>query len=52
MSNRRDFLKATASGLMGGMLPVSLVRLASAQEGGPDFTFAYISDSHIQNIKG
>lgn len=52
MSNRRDFLKATTSGLIAGMLPVSLIRLASAQEGGPDFTFAYISDSHIQQIKG
>jgi 3',5'-cyclic AMP phosphodiesterase CpdA len=52
MSNRRDFLKATASGLIAGMLPVSLVRLASAQTGGPEFTFAYISDSHIQHIKG
>lgn len=52
MSNRRDFLKATASGVIAGMLPVSLVRLASAQTGGPEFTFAYISDSHIQHIKG
>jgi len=52
LSGRRDFLKATTSGLIAGMLPVSLVRLASADEHGTDFTFAYISDSHIQHIKG
>lgn len=52
INGRRDFLKATTSGLIAGMLPVSLVRIAGADEGGPDFTFAYISDSHIQNIKG
>jgi 3',5'-cyclic-AMP phosphodiesterase len=52
MNNRRAFLKATTTGLIAGMLPVSLVRLASAQDDGSDFTFAYISDSHIQQIKG
>ena len=52
LSGRRDFLRATTSGLIAGMLPVSLVRLASADEHGTDFTFAYISDSHIQHIKG
>ncbi len=52
MKNRRDFLKATTTGLIAGMLPVSLIRLASGQDSGPDFTFAYISDSHIQQIKG
>jgi 3',5'-cyclic-AMP phosphodiesterase len=49
---RRDFLKATTSGLIAGMLPVSLVRLAGATEMGEDFTFAYISDAHLQQIKG
>lgn len=52
MKNRREFLKATSSGLIAGMLPVSLVRLASAADDGTEFTFAYISDSHIQQIKG
>jgi len=52
ISNRRDFLKSTSTGLIAGMLPVSLVRLSYAQDDGPDFTFAYISDSHIQHIKG
>jgi 3',5'-cyclic AMP phosphodiesterase CpdA len=52
LNGRRDFLRATTSGLIAGMLPVSLVRLASADEHGTDFTFAYISDSHIQHIKG
>jgi predicted MPP superfamily phosphohydrolase len=52
INDRRDFLKTSASGLIAGMLPVSLVRLSYAQDGGPDFTFAYISDSHIQQIRG
>jgi len=52
INSRRDFLKTSASGLIAGMLPVSLVRLSYSQEYGPDFTFAYISDSHIQHIKG
>jgi len=52
INNRRDFLKTTATGVIAGMLPVSLVRLAWGKEGGPDFTFAYISDAHIQHIKG
>ena len=52
VNNRRDFLKTTMSGVIAGMLPVSLVRISYGKEGGPDFTFAYISDSHIQQIKG
>jgi 3',5'-cyclic AMP phosphodiesterase CpdA len=52
LQDRRDFLKATTSGLIAGMLPVSLVRLAAAAQGEPGFSFAYISDSHIQHIKG
>ena len=52
LKGRRDFLKATTSGLIAGMLPVSLVRLAGAKEMGGDFTFAYISDAHLQHIKG
>ena len=48
---RRDFVKIGSSSLIAGCLPVSMVQLAFAgkQE---DFTFAYISDSHIQHIKG
>ena len=52
VNSRRDFLKTTGSGLIAGMLPVSMVRLAHGQDSEQDFTFAYISDSHIQHIKG
>jgi len=52
INNRRDFLKTTATGMIAGMLPVSMVRLAGAAPNEPDFTFAYISDAHIQHIKG
>ena len=51
LTGRRDFLKATTTGVIAGMLPVSLVRLAGASEH-EGFTFAYISDAHIQHIKG
>jgi 3',5'-cyclic-AMP phosphodiesterase len=50
---RRSVMAAGAAGLAGTLttLPISMVRLAF---GGTrdDFTFTYISDSHIQQIKG
>ena len=48
---RREFVKMGSTSLIAGCLPVSMVNLAF---GGtrPDFNFAYISDSHIQHIKG
>jgi len=51
--NRRAFLKATGAGLMAAAFPLSLVKLAFGGHGpAEDFTFGYISDSHIQQIKG
>jgi 3',5'-cyclic-AMP phosphodiesterase len=44
--NRRDFLKT------GGALPVSLVEIAFGKDSDRNFTFAFISDSHITQIKG
>jgi 3',5'-cyclic-AMP phosphodiesterase len=49
--SRRDFLKRAGALGIGGLLPMSLVRLTFANAS-QDFTFAYISDSHIQHIKG
>jgi len=48
---RREFVKLGSTSLIAGCLPVSMVKLAfgDAKE---DFSFAYISDSHIQHIKG
>lgn len=51
MTNRRSFLKTGGASLIAGMLPVTLVRLAFAKPN-QDFSFAYISDAHIQQIKG
>jgi 3',5'-cyclic-AMP phosphodiesterase len=51
MANRRSFLKTSSAGLIGAALPVSILKLAFANPG-DDFTFAYISDSHIQHIEG
>lgn len=48
---RRDFVKIGSSSLIAGCLPVSMVQLAFAGEQ-ENFTFAYVSDSHIQHIKG
>jgi 3',5'-cyclic AMP phosphodiesterase CpdA len=48
---RRSFLKGMGAIAAGGTLPLSLVELAFA-DSSLNFTFAYISDSHIQHIKG
>ena len=50
-NNRRSFLKRTTGAAIAGVMPVSLIKIAGAQPS-DDFTFAYISDSHIQQIKG
>jgi 3',5'-cyclic AMP phosphodiesterase CpdA len=49
--NRRDFLKNAGLLTAGSVLPMSLVELAFA-DAEQNFSFAYISDSHIQHIKG
>lgn len=49
--NRRNFIKQSSSAVIAGVLPVSLIKIAAAQPA-DDFTFAYISDSHIQQIRG
>jgi 3',5'-cyclic AMP phosphodiesterase CpdA len=54
MSNnysRRSFLKTAGSIAVVGALPVTMVELAFAAPS-QNFTFAYISDSHIQHIRG
>lgn len=48
---RRSFLKGMGALAAIGTLPMSLVELAFADPR-KNFTFAYISDSHIQHIKG
>ncbi|MFI3118833.1 MAG: twin-arginine translocation signal domain-containing protein, partial [Methylococcaceae bacterium] len=49
--SRRHFLKTGGALALGSTLPLSLVELAFA-EPSQNFTFAYISDSHIQHING
>ncbi|MGR9071830.1 MAG: metallophosphoesterase [Gammaproteobacteria bacterium] len=49
--SRRDFLKQTGLLALGGALPIGLVELAFA-DARQNFSFAYISDAHIQQIKG
>ncbi|HEY8519829.1 MAG TPA: metallophosphoesterase [Gammaproteobacteria bacterium] len=49
--DRRRFLKSASAAGIGGLLPMSLVRLSFGQEN-DSFTFGYISDSHIQQIRG
>jgi 3',5'-cyclic-AMP phosphodiesterase len=50
-NSRRNFIKTTGALAFGATLPISLVELAFANTS-ENFTFAYISDSHIQHIKG
>jgi len=49
--DRRGFLKGCGGSLLAGALPVSLVEMAFAKSS-ENFTFAYISDAHIQHIRG
>ncbi len=49
--SRRNFIKSAGTLALGSTLPISLVELAFA-ESSQNFSFAYISDAHIQQIKG
>ena len=49
--NRRSFLKSAGTLVAASALPVSLIELAFAEPAG-NFSFAYISDAHIQHIGG
>src|SRR5690606_25801551 len=49
--DRRSFLKTSTVSLGATVLPLTMVELAFAKSS-ENFTFAYISDSHIQQIKG
>jgi len=48
---RRGFLKGAGTAALASVLPMSTVELAFADKS-KNFTFAYISDSHLQHIKG
>ena len=48
---RRGILKGGGAAAIAGIMPFSLIRMAGAQDG-EDFTIGYISDSHIQQIRG
>jgi len=50
-STRRDFIRMTGAAAAASILPVSVVELAFADQA-QNFTFAHISDAHIQHIKG
>ncbi len=50
-TTRRDFLKTSGTVAAASLLPLSVVELAFA-DASKNFTFAYISDSHIQHIAG
>lgn len=49
---RRQFFQNAGALLAGGVLPISLIEVAFGKNQPENFTFAYISDSHIQHIKG
>lgn len=50
-SSRRDFLKSAGIAAAAAALPMSVVKVASAHQT-ESFTFAHISDAHIQHIHG
>ncbi len=47
---RRDFLKNSAALMAASILPINLVEVEASEE--QSFTFAFISDAHLQQIKG
>ena len=49
--NRRQFIKTMTMTTALSLMPLSVVKLAFGEEK-KDFTFAHISDAHIQQIKG
>ena len=49
-NSRRNFIKTAGALAIGSTLPISLIEVAFA-ESDQNFTFAYISDAHIQHIK-
>jgi Icc protein len=50
--NRRNFIKQGGALLAASTLPLSLVEIAFGKSSENNFTFAFISDSHITHIKG
>ena len=50
--NRRRFLRTGSALLAASSLPFSMVKIAFGKAASEDFTFAYVSDSHITQIKG
>ena len=54
MSNysRRNFLKTGSALMAASSLPISLVELAFGKDNPQNFTFGFISDSHITQIEG
>ena len=50
--NRRELLKNGGALLAACSLPISLVEVAFGKNSGQNFTFAFVSDSHITHIKG
>lgn len=49
--DRRQFLQGLGGGLLAGLLPMTHVKLAFGKQR-EDFSFAWISDSHIQQVRG
>lgn len=50
--SRRTFLKAAGAATAAAAAPFSLVEVVFGAAKGEKFTFAYVSDSHLQQIKG
>ena len=50
--NRRELLKNGGALLAACSLPISLVEVAFGKDSAQNFTFAFVSDSHITHIKG
>lgn len=50
--SRRSFIKKAGAAVVAASLPLNLVEISWAKESDKNFTFAYVSDSHLTHIKG
>ncbi|MCL5979402.1 MAG: metallophosphoesterase [Gammaproteobacteria bacterium] len=50
--DRRSFLKGAGTLALGGLIPLNLIEVAFGKDNPQNFTFGYISDSHLTHIKG
>lgn len=50
--DRRNFIRGAGAAALAGLIPVNLIEVAFGKDNPQNFTFGYISDSHLTHVKG